>query len=127
MLDHLLEGRDLTVAHMILTMIGFLLAIYVMQLTSHEHEDEDDPAWLQWGRRFALTGVAGSFLWSLSYSLAKQWQPWPPEIALHLALILMLLFRALAIHARIKREGARPGSERARAEQARIAARKIPG
>lgn len=110
MLDRLLEGYDLTTLHTMLALIGAGLALYVMQLTSREHEDISDPPWLQWARRFALASIALSFLWSLIYSLQKAWQPWPPEIAVHLAIISMLAVRALAINARIWREGHKPGS-----------------
>lgn len=104
MLDRLFEGHDLSTVHTLMALLGAGLALYVMQLTSHEHEDAADPAWLRWSRRLSLGGVAMSFLWSLSYSMTKQWQPWPPEVALHLALIGMLSVRAAAIHARIWRE-----------------------
>ncbi len=104
MLDRLLETHDLSIVHTLLTLIGAGLALYVMQLTSHEHEDVADPAWLRWLRRLSLGGVALGFLWSLSYSLTKQWQPWPPELAVHVSLIGMLFVRAAAIHARIERE-----------------------
>lgn len=106
-IDRLLEGLDLTALHTLLTIAGMFLAVYVMQLTSHVNEDHDDTAPLRWGRRSALAGIALSMLWSLSYSLTKSWQPWPPELALILAIIVMLGVRAIAIHARIRREGIR--------------------
>jgi hypothetical protein len=107
MLSQALERFDLTQIHTALTLIGAGLALYVMQLTSHEHEDISDPAWLRWCRRLYLGGIALALLWSLSYSETKSWQPWPPEIGLILAVIGMLVVRAVAIHTRVWREGHR--------------------
>lgn len=104
-IDQVIEGRDLSTLHSLLTLIGAGLAIYVMQLTSHEHEDAVDPAWIRWGRRFVLGCIALAFLWSLNYAQTKSWQPWPPEIMLVLAVIGQLAVRAAAIHLRIRREG----------------------
>jgi cell division protein FtsW (lipid II flippase) len=107
MLDQALERLDLTTLHTVLTLVGALMALYVMQLTSHEREDDVDPSWLRWVRRGGLGAIALALLWSLNYSETKSWQPWPPEIALIIAIILTLIVRAAAIHARIWREGSR--------------------
>lgn len=104
-IDQVLEGRDLSTLHTALTLIGAGLAIYVMQLTSHEHEDAPDPVWVQWVRRIVLGGIAMAFLWNLNYAHTKDWQPWPPELALMVATIGQLFVRAVAIHLRIKRDG----------------------
>lgn len=105
MLDHLFEGRDLSTLHAALTLIGAGLALYVMNLPGHERGDNADPVWLQWLRRVSLGGLAAALLWSLNYSLSRQWQPWPPEIAIHVALISWLFARAASIKARNRREG----------------------
>lgn len=106
-IDQVLEGHDLSTLHTILTLLGFGLTLYVMQLTSHENEDISDPPWLRWGRRMALGLVALALLWSLSYSETKRWQPWPPEMMLVLGVIGIMAVRAVAIHLRIRREGRR--------------------
>lgn len=107
MIDRFLEGLDLTTLHTILTIAGMFLAVYVMQLTSHVNEDHADPPTVRWFNRASLAGIGLALLWSLSYSQTKNWQPWPPEIALILAVIIMLGARAIAIHARIRRVGIR--------------------
>lgn len=104
-IDRLLEGFDLTAVHTFLTIAGMLLAVYLMQLTSSVDEDHDDPWILKWARRASLASIALALLWSLSYSQTKSWQPWPPEVALILAIIGMMGVRAIAIHARIRRQG----------------------
>jgi hypothetical protein len=48
--------------------------------------------------------LALSLLTLVLYSDARQWQPWPPQIGLVLAIIVMLGIRVLAIHARIRRD-----------------------
>lgn len=107
MIDRFLEGLDLTTVHTILTIAGMFLAVYVMQLTSHVNEDHNDPLVLRWGRRASLASVALALLWSLSYSQTKGWQPWPPELALVVSVIAILGVRAIAIHARMRRDGIR--------------------
>jgi len=99
-----LEGLDLSTIHTVLCLIGALLAVYQMQLISHKHEDLVDPIWLRWGRRFALLAVALSLTLLVLYADARQWQPWPPQIGLVLAVIMTLGVRILAIHARIRRD-----------------------
>lgn len=107
MISQVIDRMDLTTVHTILTLVGAFLALYVMQLISFEHEDIVDPAWLRWFRRIYLGGGALALLWSLDYSETKSWQPWPPEVGLILAWIGMLVGKAAAIHARIRREGHR--------------------
>ena len=99
-----LEGLDLSTLHTVLCLVGALLAVYQMQLISHEHEDHVDPKFLQWGRRISLMLLAISLLGLVLYADARQWQPWPPQIGLVLAVIAMLGVRILAIHARIRRD-----------------------
>lgn len=108
-IDRLLESVDLTSVHTFLTIAGMLLALFVMQQTGHGNEDRDDPPLVRWGHRVSLGSIALALLWSLSYSMTKNWQPWPPELALIMATIAVLSFRALAIHFHIRR-GIRRGT-----------------
>lgn len=112
-IDLALESVDLSSLHTSLTIVGAMLAVYVMTLTSYEHEDAKDPTWLRWARRSVLALMAWSFLWSLSYSETKNWQPWPPELLMIVSMIGYLSVRASAIHARIWREGHRPSNGKA--------------
>lgn len=102
-----LEGIDLTYVHTVLCLFGALLAVYLMQLTSHEAEDGVDPPLLRWLRRLSLAAVALALLCSVLYSDARGWQPWPPHLALIVAVIMVLGIRTLAIRARIRRDGSR--------------------
>lgn len=119
MLNQTLESLDLSTAHTVLALFGAGLAIYVMQLTSHVKEDAVDPVWLQWARRFGLALIAWCLLWSVSYSTTKSWQPWPPELGLIVALIVVLSVRAIAIRLRLQRDK----SKQASIPQQRITAR----
>lgn len=105
MLDRLFDGHDLTAIHTVLALCGILISVYVMQLTRYEAEDAVDPPWLRSLRRIALALMAWAFCWLLTYSETKNWQPWPPEVLAIAAMDLILLIRALAIRARIKRTG----------------------
>jgi hypothetical protein len=76
-----------------------------MQLTHHETEDAVDPWIVRKIRRIALALLALSLCWSVTYSYAHAWQPWPPELALIAAINLTLMIRIAAIWARIRRTG----------------------
>lgn len=102
-----LEGIDLTGIHLSLTIFGGLLACYVMQLTHSEAEDVADPWIVRKASRFSLALIAMAMLWSAWYSIARQWQPWPPEILLVFGIDLALVIRLVAIKARIGRTGHR--------------------
>ena len=104
-LSQVLESVDLTTAHTILTLLGAAVCLYVMALTSYENEDINDPTLVRWGRRIGMGSISLALLWSLNYSMVKQWQPWPPELALIAALIFVFTNRAFAIHCKIRREG----------------------
>ena len=98
MLDHLVESRDLTVIHSILSLVGGGLGLYVMQLVGR---DERHPPAVQWALRASLAVLTLALFWSLLYSLTKQWQPWPPEILLHFGLIVLLATWASILHKRL--------------------------
>lgn len=102
-----LEGMDLTGIHTALCLFGAGLALYLMQLTSHEHEDGVDPWTIRWARRASLAMTGITLLGSVLYSDSKGWQPWPPHLALVVCVNLILLIRILAIQARIRRDGSR--------------------
>jgi hypothetical protein len=87
--------------------IGFLLALYTMQLIGYEHEDMCDPIWLQWARRFGFAITALAFLWSTSYWGAHDKHPGPPAMILMFSIIFSMVIRVIAIHLRIRREGRR--------------------
>lgn len=109
-MDRILEvinASDLSRIHSLLAIVGSLLAVYVMSVTSYEHEDRDDPVWLQHLRRIGLFALAIAFGWSFLYLHDKNWKPWPPEVLLMVGIIMGLAVRAVAIHLRIRREGRR--------------------
>src|ERR1700722_9398553 len=104
-IDRILETIDLSYVLTILGMIGFFLAIYVNQLTRYEGEDTNDPWYVRNTRAAAYLLLAWSYLWVLSYADRHDWQPWPPVILMILAMDAILMIRALAIKARVRRTG----------------------
>lgn len=98
MLDRLVEGHDLIALHAMMTLVGATLGLYVMQMVGR---DDRHPPPIQWALRSSLAILTLSLLWSLHYSLRTQWQPWPPEILLHLGLIVLLATWAAILHSRI--------------------------
>ena len=109
-IDRILESVDLSYALFVLGMLGFFLAVYVNQLTRFEGEDAVDPWYVKGSRVVAYVLLAWSYLWVLSFAEKKEWQPWPPVILMMLAMDAILLIRALAIKARVRRSGVKPES-----------------
>lgn len=89
----------------VLAMTGGLLSVYVMSLTSYEHEDRDDRRWIQWLRRIGHTTTAVALFYAVSYMADHRWQPWPPLIWLVIGVNISMIVRAAAIHDRIRRKG----------------------
>lgn len=111
-IDLALEAWDLRVPFTLLVLAGVALAMYVLSLTNYEAEDMDDPAPIRFAHRVGLGVLTYALLWCLSYLYAKNWQPWPPSLAIIAAVDFMLLTRALAIKSRIRRHGVKMGSPR---------------
>lgn len=124
MIDRFLEGSDLSMAHTALALIGFFLAVYVMQLTQYQGEDGVDPPFIRALRRISLAVLAWALLWSVSYAITKGWQPWPAELMMILGIDGVLLVRALAIRFRVGRTGQRVGSAAAADMPAPVPARR---
>lgn len=112
-IEQILESWNLTYVLALLAMLGFFLAVYVNQLTHYEAEDSSDPMFIRIMRQAAYLLMAWSFLWVMSYSEARGWQPWPPVILMIVAIDMILIIRALAIKARIRRNGVKPEAPRA--------------
>lgn len=104
-LGSFMDSVDLTAVHTILALYGGLIAIYVMQKTRYEAEDQRDSKFVRMTRTIALAALSGSMFWSLTYGESRQWQPWPPDILGMLALDVLLTVRTLAIWDRLKRTG----------------------
>jgi hypothetical protein len=99
-----LEGCDLMTIHVVATLFGAIMCIYVAQVTSHFqeqcHESCRDPWLIQIATRAALTVLALTFLWQFMYSYDRDWTPWPPALAMNLALDASLMIRAVAVKMR---------------------------
>lgn len=102
--ERLLDAVDLRSAHAILTFIGVMASVFVMQSIGRLTE-QGEPKLLAWFRRLILTLLSLAMLWSLSYSQMKQWQPWPPDVAVIAATDAILVLWAVTIRLRIRRWG----------------------
>lgn len=126
MIERTLEGWNLSYVLALLALLGFFLAVYVNQLTRYEAEDAFDPPALRTLSWCGYILCAWSLLWIISFAEARHWQPWPPVVLLIVAIDIIMLKRALAIKARIRRTGVRPESPSALASQP-VALRKVVG
>lgn len=104
-LNRFVDGIDFVAVHTVLALYGGLITIYVMQKTRYEAEDHSDPRLVRAVRTVALAALSGSMFWSLTYSEAREWMPWPPDLLGILALDVLMTVRVIAIWARIKRTG----------------------
>jgi hypothetical protein len=99
-LDHLFERVDLSGAFAAAVLLGAVLAVYLMQVSWQSDIERGDPTWLRYLRRTSLMGLALAFIWALSYSLSKNWQPWPPFLAVVVSADLYLAVRVITLHLR---------------------------
>lgn len=97
-INRALESIDLSTAFGVLAMTGAILSVLVMQADQHDAESRRDPPILRFTHRMALWGLSLSLLWSLSYLLQKDWQPWPPFLGILLALDTMLAIRVTVLN-----------------------------
>ena len=121
MLSDLLNACDWSKVHIVLALTGGGLSAYVMSLISWEHEDRDDPRWLQWLRRIGHTMTSVAMFYTVSYMADHNWQPWPPMILLVAGVNVTMIVRAIAIHVRVKRKGHFKGSPAAMSARRDIA------
>lgn len=91
-IDTMFDQCDLRNVHYVASLIGAIMALYVMQLwTVGSLAISADCFVARHARRFSLLLVALSMLWSLSYQDTKGWMPWPSDVALSIAVDLFLL------------------------------------
>lgn len=102
LLDRILNGIDLSAVHGVLTFIGLFATVYVMQL-SHLSIAAQQPQWLQILSRVGLVFLAWGMLWSLSFSFQKDWEPWPPQLLVYLAVDIIMVSRATMLRMKQKR------------------------
>lgn len=89
-LDTFLDGVDLSAIHAVASLIGMVMVVLLMQMSWHKMIAPTDPELLTHFRRVGMLGLAMTLWWSFSYSLEKGWQPWPPHLAMVIALDLWL-------------------------------------
>jgi hypothetical protein len=111
LLDRLLEESNwMQTLFILFVIIGVLISVYLMQITESTPAVPGDSAWMRWLRRGSLAGVALSFLWCLSYGTSMNWEPWPPMVAIVIAIDFNLLMRTITTKLRersIKRRESR--------------------
>lgn len=104
-MDEMASRVDTSMIFTILCIYGGLAAIYVMQKTRYEAENQHDPKWIRVVYTISTASLAWAMFWCVTYAYEHSWQPWPPEIFLVFALDVKLTMRLLAMRARVKRTG----------------------
>jgi predicted membrane channel-forming protein YqfA (hemolysin III family) len=88
MFDHV----NLRGLHYTASLLGAIMALYVMQLWTVGALAVATDCWLgRHARRFSLLFIALAMLWSLNYQDVKGWDPWPSDVFLSCAVDLFLL------------------------------------
>lgn len=98
------DGLDLRSVHAIATLLGAILPIYVAQLWGRGELTKIEPPVFMHTRRWGLIALALGNVWSLLYSDQKGWQPWPPHLAIIIAIDVMLVSTVLSAAIRRWRE-----------------------
>lgn len=101
MLDFV-DRFDLTGVHVIATLLGMFLSIYASLVMWQDSESQRDSRFVRLGRRIMYPMLALAFLWALDYSHIKNWTPWPPNVAITVAMDFIIVMRILALRARQK-------------------------
>lgn len=91
-IDRLLEQLDLRTLYALASIAGALLSLIAMQFSWEEstRRGGDTNVMLNL-RRASFVIISLTLLWSLSYAETKGWQPWPPALAIVLAVDFYLL------------------------------------
>lgn len=106
-----IDHADLTGVHIFGTLFGMLLAIYASHAMWQDDESRRDCRIVRYGRRVMYPLLALAFLWALDYSNVKGWVPWPPNVAIILAIDLIIAMRIISLRHR-RREIERRGWSR---------------
>lgn len=108
MLFSWLDHADLTGVHIMATLVGMLLSVYASHMMWQDEESNRDRWLIRYGRRVMYPLLALAFLWALDYSHVKGWMPWPPNVAIIVAIDFIIAMRILALRQR-QREIAQRG------------------
>ncbi len=84
------DSWKLQTPHMLVSLLGVFMALYVMQLWSRGEIDGFEHPLIHHARRFALMLLALALLWSVSYGHDKNWDPWPADFLTNVAVDLIL-------------------------------------
>lgn len=102
-----IDKFDLTAAHVLAALYGMVVAIYASQATWQDHDSNRDCWIVRYGRKVMYPALALAFLWSLDFAHVKGWTPWPPNVAINIAMDLIITMRIIALRQRQKEIEAR--------------------
>jgi predicted acyltransferase len=93
-----LSHVDLVLPQFVLSLIGVVLCIWVMQLSGTRRIAGHERGCLRAMRRIGIALLACGLLWSLRYGYIQEWQPWPPFIVVLVGVDLTLLATVISGH-----------------------------
>lgn len=96
-----LDQFDLVPIQIVLSISGALLSMWYIQLPTTLITGES--RLLFCARRSGVALIAGGLLWSVSYGYYREWQPWPPYLAVLAGINLALTAAILTATAMRKR------------------------
>lgn len=111
-MSSLVDSVDWSGIHTALAIYGGLATVYVMKQNRYEAEDRKDTESVRISKEVSLAAIAGAMFWCVTYGSSRDWEPWPPEVLLILALDVMMTVRIIAVWHRIKRMGRYPEAVR---------------
>jgi len=98
---------DLTAVHVLAALYGMVVSIYASQATWLDHDSNRDCIIVRYGRKVMYPALALAFLWSLDFAHVKGWAPWSPNVAINIAIDLIITMRIVALRQRKKEVEAR--------------------
>jgi cell division protein FtsW (lipid II flippase) len=102
-----LEKLNLVPVFLVATMFASMISIYIMQVTSSHGVNSKEPLWVQNIHRAILMLIALTFVWMISFSFDRSWQPWPPMLILVILYDALMVVRAYLIHLKCARAAKR--------------------
>lgn len=107
MLFSWIEQFDLSGVHILATLVGMLLSVYASQAMWQDPESNRDCWMIRYGRRTTYPLLALALLWALDYAHVKGLPPWPPNVAIIMAIDVIVAMRIWALRLRQKEIAAR--------------------
>lgn len=95
-----LQQCNLAPLHNVAALAGVLLSVWLIKLSTHDLIGKEDRWCFRWAARFSYAAIGIAMAWSSYFGFQQGWQPWPPHLALCIALDVKMVGSVLAAYFR---------------------------